>query len=74
VVLVLWKIHKFAFNVLKDTLVPVKYDCGKIYEELHDFNSFFVLSKRKRLRWARHVARIEARNSYRILVGKSLEN
>jgi hypothetical protein len=43
-------------------------------EELHDLYSspsMIIISRSKRMRWARHVARMgKKRNAYRVLVGK----
>jgi hypothetical protein len=41
-------------------------------EELHNFYSspsIIRMIKSKRMKWARHVARMEKRNAYKILVG-----
>jgi hypothetical protein len=73
------RLRGFEHSVLRRIFGPTRDEvtggCRKLHnEELHNLDSspnIIRMIKSRRLKWAGHVARIEAkRNAYRILVGK----
>jgi hypothetical protein len=65
----------FENGVLRNTYRPerkeVKGDWRKLHsEELRDVHSSNIMVIKSRMKWAGHVAHMEKRNTYRILVEK----